>query len=304
MTDGASSRRGRCVGMAVLALVLLVGPAEATGTGAQQAEAGATPARATAPALAAAQPSVFTQLPLAVQPQVAALETGRVLSLSGDPLVHTFDTTVAGDQVEGVWTLTNAGAQRVGYDGALAPVGEFSPELAAGVVVEYGVVDAAGQVGRWVSAGTLARPVPYGTATGVRPAVDGRSTVSIPVRLTLVGTAALHAAPSRSHTVGATFSVTSLASTDGTPPGPGRWSLPGHGTLASTGVSVGFWLVAALAAVVLGAYLRRRQAARRRRARLGSVHRGLGRASTGPPRAWPPEHQGRACDSHAARTHP
>lgn len=222
--------------------------------------------------------------------RTALSTSGAVLSLTGAPLVHTFDTTTPGDSVEGVWTLTNTGTQAASYDGLLAPVGQFSLDLAQNLVVEYGIVGADDQVTGWAAAGTLAQPVSYTTALGtVCPAVSGNDRLVIPVRVTLADPGALTSAPGDEQTVGATFSISYLSPGDDTSTGgsgagcetpgggdqtpgsgagngagggPGQAAGPGttvSSVLASTGAQVAGLLLVAFAAVAAGGFLRRRR---------------------------------------------
>lgn len=207
-------------------------------------------------------------------------DSGAVLSLSGAPLVHTFDTTTPGDSVEGEWTLSNSGTGPVSYDGLLAPVGEFSLDLAQNLDVEYGIVGSDGEITDWAQAGTLARPVSYTTALGAAsPAMTGADSITIPVRVTLADPDALTSAPGDPQSVGATFSISYLSPEgeepggSGAPGGPadgdGESASPGvaggedaasggdGGLLATTGPHVLGWLLLALAAVTVGARLRR-----------------------------------------------
>lgn len=232
----------------VLALALAAGPAAASADG--------TPAAQGAPA------------------------SGAVLSLSGAPLVHTFDTETAGDSVQGEWTLSNTGTQAVTYDGTLAPVGEFSLDLAQNLDVEYGVVGADGSVTRWAAAGTLAQPVSYTTALGAHaPEVTGTESITIPVRVTLTDPEALTSPQGEQQTVGATFSINYLSDPVPEPGGPGDGdggdtggdgetgggedvaAGGDDGILATTGAQILGWLLLALAAVTVGSRLRRRRSA-------------------------------------------
>jgi hypothetical protein len=148
----------------------------------------------------------------------ATTRSGAVLSLSGAPLAHTFDTEVPGDSVQGEWTLSNSGTQPVSYDGLLAPVGEFSLDLAQNLDVEYGIVGPDGEVTDWAQAGTLAQPVSYTTALGAAsPAMTGADSITIPVRVTLADPKALTSAPGDPQTVGATFSINYLSPETGGP---------------------------------------------------------------------------------------
>ena len=208
--------------------------------------------------------------------------SGAVLSLSGAPLVHTFDTETAGDSVQGEWTLSNSGTQAVTYDGTLAPVGEFSLDLAQNLDVEYGVVGADGSVTGWAQAGTLAQPVSYTTALGAHaPEVTGTESITIPVRVTLTDPEALTSPKGEEQTVGATFSINYLSDPVPEPGGPGDGDGGGgdiggdgetgggedvaaggdDGILATTGAQILGWLLLALAAVTVGSRLRRRRSA-------------------------------------------
>lgn len=208
----------------------------------------------------------------------APTRSGAVLSLSGAPLVHTFDTATPGDSVEGEWTLSNSGTQAVSYDGVLAPVGEFSLDLAQNLDVEYGVVGSDGQITRWAHAGTLAQPVTYTTALGAdSPEMTGTDSITIPVRVTLTDPEAMTSPYDEEQTVGATFSINYLAPDQGPQPGgtddgsgdgdagaPDGQDLASgddDGILASTGVQILGWLLLALAAVTVGSRLTRRRRA-------------------------------------------
>lgn len=205
--------------------------------------------------------------------------SGAVLSLAGAPLVHTFDTTTPGDSIQGEWTLSNNGTQAVTYDGVLAPVGEFSLDLAQNLDVAYGVVGSDGQITGWARAGTLAQPVSYTTALGAdSPEMTGTDSITIPVRVTLTDPEALTSPYDEEQTVGATFSINYLSAPSPGPEGPagpgdggsgdGSATAPGgedvasgddDGLLASTGAQILGWLLLALAAVTVGSRLRRRR---------------------------------------------
>lgn len=197
--------------------------------------------------------------------------SSAVLSLVGAPLVHTFDTESPGDSIQGEWTLSNSGAQVVAYNGVLAPVGEFSLDLAQNLDVEYGLVGPDGRITGWAQAGTLARPVSYTTALGAdSPELVGPGSITVPVRVTLSDPAALTSAPGDLQTVSATFSISSLSGGPGDGGADGKIVAPdnedvasgsGGGLLASTGAPILCWLLVALAAVTVGSRLRRRRSA-------------------------------------------
>jgi hypothetical protein len=137
---------------------------------------------------------------------------GALLQLSGDALVHEFDTAVYNDAVEGTWTLTNAGTSAVTYDGTLAPVGAMSDTLAQNLEVYYGEVGTGGATTAWRAAGTLAAPVSYADALALGEAtIDADEVRTIPIRVVLADPTALAGEIGDLHDVKANFTVEYLA---------------------------------------------------------------------------------------------
>lgn len=132
--------------------------------------------------------------------------TGALLTLSGDPLVHTFNTSVYGDRVQGTWTLTNSGNTAAPYNGTLAPVGTMSDSLAKALTVQYGVENTEGVIS-WHDAGTLAAPLTYAQATNTEHSINGGAKQEIPVRVVLQDPTALEGEPGADLSVNATFTV-------------------------------------------------------------------------------------------------
>jgi hypothetical protein len=135
--------------------------------------------------------------------------TGARVEVTGDPIVHTFDTTKYNDVAPGTWTITNHGTDGAPFDGTFAPTGEISASLAENLTVQYGDDIVAGQPTTWRDAGTLANPVSYADALSLKDATlaGGESRV-VPVRVILSDPTALEGDAGETLTVGATFTVT------------------------------------------------------------------------------------------------
>ncbi|RMI14024.1 hypothetical protein [Cellulomonas triticagri] len=196
----------------------------------------------------------------AATPAVAAPD-GPVVTISGDPLVHTFDTEVPGDAVTGTWTVSTTATHPVPFSGTLRA--DAPDPLADALAVQYGEVGADGSVSTWHDAGTLAEPVAYAAAVPTATSVSAASPLTIPVRVSLPDPSALVGDPGQPLDVTATFTVTHLdpgaggtpAVTDPTAPGQAG---PGpRGVLAITGPTGWFALLAA-ALVAAGITTRRR----------------------------------------------
>lgn len=210
----------------------------------------------------------------AAQTAASGVRPVAELTLHGDAMVHTFDTSDPGDYVEGSWVLANSGTLGTAFDGVFTPVDEHSRSLAGALAVEYGLTDEDGTVTSWAEAGTLAAPVSYAAAHGGGAYISGAETTVIPVRLTLVDPKLLEGDPGDDHTVGATFSINYLSpggdggggagdggdGADGDAPAP-EASVSDDGILATTGAQIFGWLLLALAAVTVGSRLRRRRSA-------------------------------------------
>ncbi len=135
--------------------------------------------------------------------------SGARVVVTGDPIVHTFDTTKYNDIAPGTWTITNLGTDAAPFDGTFAPTGDIADSLAENLTVQYGDDIVAGQPTTWHDAGTLAAPVSYADALSLADATlaGGESRV-VPVRVILSDPTALQGTAGETLTVGATFTVT------------------------------------------------------------------------------------------------
>lgn len=175
--------------------------------------------------------------------------------VTGEPLVHTFDTQVPGDSVTGVWQVSSSSSTRVAYDGVLV-AGRTAPDgLSGALVVSYGTTDADGQI-TWHDAGTLADVVAYTAAVPRAVAVvSAGEPTAIPVRVTLPDPSVLEGRAGELLSVEATFTLSYLDPRQE----PGCSGGYRSGVLAITGLGV--WPVAAVAGalVTLGLVVRRRR---------------------------------------------
>lgn len=132
---------------------------------------------------------------------------GALLTVSGAPIDHTFDTTKYNQFVDATWTITNRGTEAAQYAANFETSSNISENLAQNLQVRYGVTDDSGQVIRWVSAGTIAEPVEYTQAVGAASAVPGSSTLQVPVRIVLEDPTQLEGDVDTEHRVTADFVV-------------------------------------------------------------------------------------------------
>jgi hypothetical protein len=182
MDDESTDRRRRRAGVVLVTSVLLVG----------------------AGAVATLNASLWgSEFSAAVPGADATLPTGALVSVTGDPVVHTFDLTTYNESVEGVWSIDNTGTVGVTFDGTLTATGaEVPTSLAAQLVVQY--ADASGA---WRDAGTLASPVSYVTAVGAGSALAAAASERVLVRISLADPTALEGVAGETLSISAAFSV-------------------------------------------------------------------------------------------------
>lgn len=132
---------------------------------------------------------------------------GALLSVAGAPIDHVFDTTKYNQYVDATWTVTNRGSDAARYAANFESTGEISANLAQNLQVRYGVTDDAGQVTRWVNAGTLADPVEFTSALGLPSSIGGDASIQVPVRIVLEDPTALEGEAGDEHRVTADFVV-------------------------------------------------------------------------------------------------
>ncbi len=169
------------------------------------------------------------------------------VTLSGEPLVHTFSLT-PGESVEGAWTLTHHGQGQVRYDGSLTPVGAVSSVLADVLGVQYGQVRGGEVV--WYDAGTLSAPVSLAAAFGgVDLSISGGQSLTIPVRVVLHDAIAMAGAPGAVLRVDADFGVSYISDEQAQVPDQHGTS-PILGAMPRTGPGGIVW-IAVLAALAL-----------------------------------------------------
>src|SRR6478736_7392551 len=111
---------------------------------------------------------------------------GALLEITGSPIDHTFDTSGHIDQVRGDWTIVNRGQDATTWDGAFDLGADVPATLAASLTVEYGVLDAQGQVTGWRAAGTLADHRSIGEVLHGAQAVPIAGDESVPVAVRVV----------------------------------------------------------------------------------------------------------------------
>lgn len=109
---------------------------------------------------------------------------GALLRISGLPINHTFDSSTHNHQVRADWVLTNVGQDTTEFDGRFETLASIDEDLAEALVVQYGVVDAAGQVTSWRAGGTVAEPRTFAEATGIS-SIDGGEEIPVVVRVLL-----------------------------------------------------------------------------------------------------------------------
>lgn len=183
--------------------------------------------------------------------------------VTGEPLVHTFDTRVPGDSVTGVWQVSSSSSTHIAYDGVLVAGGTAPDGLASALAVSYGTTDADGRV-TWHDAGTLADGVAYTAAVPRATAVvSAGEPTAIPVRVSLPDPSLLEGRAGELLSVEATFTLSYL-DPRGEPSSSGGYrsgvlAATETGVLAVTGL--GAWPVAAVAGALvgLGVVLRRRR---------------------------------------------
>ncbi len=107
---------------------------------------------------------------------------GALLVLHGTAMDKDFDSSVYNDNVVAHWQLENQGPDATTFDGQFKPRGQVTPELAAALVVEYGVYDAAGTLVDWADGGTVAAPRSMADAIGV-DTIQGDETIPVSVRV-------------------------------------------------------------------------------------------------------------------------
>lgn len=120
----------------------------------------------------------------ALVPQSSDQPEGALLQISGAPIDHVFDSDTFNHQVRADWTLVNRGLQAASFDGRFTTLANIDAELADALVVQYGVVNADGEVTGWRDGGTVAQPRGYATATGI-DSIPGESELPIVVRVLL-----------------------------------------------------------------------------------------------------------------------
>lgn len=194
---------------------------------------------------------------VAVPSSATARTTGGepLVTVSGTPLVHTFDLAVPGDAAVGEWGVSTSAASPTPFDGSLAadePVPD--PAFAEALVVQYGTLDGTGRVVAWHDAGTLAEPVSLSQALGRPTTVAAGEPARVPVRVRLPDPGALDLAPGRSLAVTATFTVDYLS--DDTAATPPARPVAGHGPLAMTGADLRLLGLLGAAGVLAGSLLR------------------------------------------------
>lgn len=203
--------------------------------------------------------------------RAANVDPATAITVQGEPLTHTFDLAHPGDAVAGEWRVTAAGAANsaapVPFDGVLTSDRPVTETLARGLAVEYGRVDAVGQLVEWHAAGTLAEPVSYGDALGAEPRVHAGGQVVVPVRVSLPDPAAVTGAPGEVQVVRAAFVVSWFGDAPAVPgsvPPPGAATAPDppRGGLARTGGTAAALALGAAALLRAGAALARRRPAR------------------------------------------
>lgn len=116
-------------------------------------------------------------------PDEAVAPEGGLLRITGAPIDHTFDSTVFNSEVTASWVLENQGALTTEFDGQFATLTGVDADLAAALVVQYGVVDGGGDL-RWADGGTVAAPRSFATATGI-DSIDGGDSIPVEVRVVL-----------------------------------------------------------------------------------------------------------------------
>lgn len=154
-----------------------------------------------------------------VMPVAAHAAPEGTLELLGEPLRHTFDSTTAGDSVQGSWSIVNRGGDDVVLDGVLAPVGVVDDSLAKALVVEYGEVSPAGVV-VWHGAGTLGRPERLRTAVESIGQLRAGASLEVPVKVSLPDPSRLSGRPGQQLMVEANFTVSYMRTGDTDSPVP------------------------------------------------------------------------------------
>lgn len=109
---------------------------------------------------------------------------GALLVLHGERIDYDFDSSTHNDQVQGLWYLENRGAQTTSFDGTFELLADIDQNLAATLVLQYGLVNADGETIRWRDAGTLADPASFATVTGIG-SIDGGDLIPVHVRVLL-----------------------------------------------------------------------------------------------------------------------
>lgn len=201
----------------------------------------------------------------------ASAEPGAVrdlVSVSGAPLVHTFDLDVPGDSVTGRWEVNGTSPTPVPYDGLLVTEAAVPDSLAHALVVHYGELGPDGQVAAWHDGGTLVDPVAYADALARIPAVSAGHPTVIPVRVSLPDPSAVTGQAGAPAAVQASFTVSYLA---GAAVGAGSTAHAGA-ALAVTGPGPWLGLLAA-ALVAAGAALLTARRSRPRAAEHTTVRR-------------------------------
>ena len=117
---------------------------------------------------------------------------GALVRITGQAIDHEFDSSTFNHQVRASWVLENQGTSATTFDGHFRTAAGSDEALAAALTVQYGEVDANGDVVRWVDGGTVANPTPFAQATGIG-AIDGGTRIPIEVRVVLEDPSAIAA---------------------------------------------------------------------------------------------------------------
>lgn len=109
---------------------------------------------------------------------------GALLTIDGTPINHPFETGAYNQLVQASWELENHGPDTATFDASFRTLADIDPALADALTVSYGLHDADGTLVGWADGGTVARPTPFATATGI-DSIAGHTTIPVLVEVKL-----------------------------------------------------------------------------------------------------------------------